>query len=298
MVRLSKMVSLSLAAIAALALGACEDSPASSPESPASAVTVQSFVANENGFNVTSTLVLGEHEAVLVDAQFTNSEAKRLVAAIQATGRHLSTVYITHEHPDHQFGLAVIHSAFPDAQILAHPSVIAGIKATWKGKHDQWKSAYGADLTDTEVDPAPYDKPTLALEGHELQLLGPEMGDTANTVSIFVPDAGALITGDVSYSGVHVWLADLKAPGWDSWVQSLQRLQALKPKMVVSGHRDPSGTDDPADLAATIKYIQDFKAVVAASHSADEVIKAMTAKYPTLKLPIILDFSAKAAFGE
>jgi len=67
--------------------------------------------------------------------------------------------------------------------------------------------------------------------------------------------------------------------------------------MVISGHDDPALADDRTALAATAKYIQDFQRTVSASRSADDVVKAMTASYPALALPIILEISAKAAFS-
>ncbi len=261
------------------------------------ALALQVFVSSEASNDVTSTLILGQKDAVLIDAQFITSDAQKLVAMIQASGRHLSAVYITHAHPDHHFGLAALRAAFPDIRILAHPSVAAEMKSTWQAKHDYWKTIYGTDLTDTQVDATAYDLPTLDLEGHPLRLLGPAEGDIANEVCVFVPDLGALITGDTSYNGTHVWLADTKPPQWDAWTANLKTLQALGAKTVVSGHRDSSRPDDPANLGATIQYIDDFKAAVSAGHSGDDVVRVMTSKYPSLKLPIILQLSAKAAFG-
>ncbi len=279
----------------AFALAACGTESAPPPTS--GGLTVQSFTSSDGSNDVTSTLILGQREAVLVDAQFITSDAQKLVTMIQATGRHLSAVYITHAHPDHHFGLATLRAAFPDVRVLAHPSVAAEMKSTWQGKHDYWKTIYGGDLTDTEVDATAYDQPTLDLEGHTLRLLGPAEGDIANEVCVFVPDLAALITGDTSYNGTHVWLADTKLPQWDAWTTNLKTLQALGAKTVISGHRDSSRPDDPANLGATIQYIEDFKAAVGAGHSADDVVRAMTSKYPSLKLPVILELSAKAAFG-
>jgi hypothetical protein len=71
----------------------------------------------------------------------------------------------------------------------------------------------------------------------------------------------------------------------------------LKPVTVISGHHDPSRPDAPSDLGATARYIDDFQRAVAAGHSPDDVVKAMTASYPNLGLPIVLGISAKAAFG-
>jgi glyoxylase-like metal-dependent hydrolase (beta-lactamase superfamily II) len=51
-------------------------------------------------FPVASVLVKGAHDAVLIDAQFSRGEALKLVEKIRASGKHLTTVYISHGDPD------------------------------------------------------------------------------------------------------------------------------------------------------------------------------------------------------
>ena len=51
----------------------------------------------------TTTLIYGELEALLVDTFLSNAQTAELADSIAATGRHLSTIYITHAHPDHFF---------------------------------------------------------------------------------------------------------------------------------------------------------------------------------------------------
>ena len=282
----------------ALTLAACGAStPSAIPVDGAKgALTVQSYTASEKGVFVTSSLILSEHEAILIDAQFLNSDAQKVVDLIHESGRQLKSIYLTHAHPDHSFGLAVIQAAFPEARVLAAPMVKGEMKASFEPKHAFWKPIFGADLTDTEVVPTAYDSPTMTLEGREIKLLGPQQGDIDHTVSVYVPDAKTLITGDVSFSGTHVWLADSKAPEWEAWLATLTELEALHPTTVISGHHDPDQPNAPTDLSATAQYIRDFRDVVATSHSADEVVQAMTAKYPTRKLAMVLSIAAGAAF--
>jgi len=299
----------SLTILASLWLAACASAPSAAPEAPTDAqadatrqapakpLGIQSFAASEKAFYVTSTLVLGEKEAVLVDAQFSNSDTEQLVSVIRASGKTLKAVYITHAHPDHYFGLAALRAAFPEAKVLAHPVVAEEMASRWQGKHAQWKPMFGADLADTRVDATPYDAPTLELEGQSLELLGPVQGDDAHVVVVVVPSARAVIAADVSYAGVYPWLADTKPAGWKAWRDTLARIAELKPEVVVSGHRAPGRTDSPADLQATAQYISDFEAAVTASKAPEDVVKLMSAKYPELKLPIVLQLSAKAAFG-
>src|SRR6266516_2452776 len=112
---------------------------------------VETFTADPAAFAVTSTLVSGEHDAVLIDAQFALPEAERIAAAITASGKRLTTIYISHWHPDHYFGLPAILAAHPDARVVARPETVDQIRATAAEKVAQWKPAVGDLIPDEPV---------------------------------------------------------------------------------------------------------------------------------------------------
>ena len=61
------------------------------------------------GFDpITSTLIFGEHDAVLVDAMTTVAEAEALADWVALHNRNLETIYITHAHFDHFYGLSIL----------------------------------------------------------------------------------------------------------------------------------------------------------------------------------------------
>ena len=51
------------------------------------------FFSNEKGFEVASVIVMGKTNAVLIDAQWTLSNAHRVIAEITETGKHLETIF-------------------------------------------------------------------------------------------------------------------------------------------------------------------------------------------------------------
>ena len=89
-------------------------------------------------FPVSSELVMGQADAVLIDAQFQRNDAEALVQKIKASGKKLTTVYISHSDPDYYFGLDVIQAAFPKAKIVATAPTVAAIKASMDGKLAYW----------------------------------------------------------------------------------------------------------------------------------------------------------------
>src|SRR5215203_1786367 len=102
------------------------------------------------GYDVNSTLVIGEKDILLIDPQFSLSEAHRLAAEILESKKHLATIYSTHPHPDHLFGLAVLKQAFPDAKIVALPATVAAAKTGWPARQKFWLATYGANIPGPE----------------------------------------------------------------------------------------------------------------------------------------------------
>src|SRR6266478_4616660 len=62
---------------------------------------------------IASTLIYGKRDAVLVDAFITIEQADALVDWIAASGKNLTTIYVTHGHGDHFFGIGALWSVFP-----------------------------------------------------------------------------------------------------------------------------------------------------------------------------------------
>src|SRR5690348_4623538 len=76
----------------------------------------------QTGYDVNSTMISGERDMLVIDPQFSLSEAHKLAAEILEARKNLTLIYVTHPHPDHMFGLAVLHQAFPEAKIVALPA--------------------------------------------------------------------------------------------------------------------------------------------------------------------------------
>lgn len=255
------------------------------------------FTGSPGGFLVDSTLISGEHDAILIDAQFSLADAHRLVAQILESKKNLTTIYITHDHPDHYFGLAVLHAAFPHARLVALPATARDIRRTARAKVAQWAPMYGALVPAQPVLPEALRTPTLELEGKTLEIHGHVQGDDADDSYVWIPSIRTVVAGDIVFRGVHPWTRDTTPAERRAWRASLDQLAALHPVTVIAGHKDPRLDDSPAGIAQTRDYLEAFDAAVASSTSAAEAERKVAARYADLQLPIILHLGAAAAFG-
>ena len=256
---------------------------------------LQVITGSPEGFLVNSTLITGARDAVLIDAAFTRSDARRIVAAVRASGKNLTTVYVTHDHPDHYFGLEVIKQAFPTARFVALPGAVAEIERTWQSKVAQWKPLYGDSITATPVIPTALAGNSIMLEGEKLEIVGPVQGDDVENSFVWIPSLKAVVAGDIIYSGVYVWTAETDAGARWRWVATLDRIAALHPTVVVPGHQQQALGTTPASVAFTKEYLAAFDQALASASTPEDLQTRMKARYPSLALDIILKIGAEAA---
>ena len=247
------------------------------------------------------TLIEGEHDAVLVDPPFTMADAHRVVAMVLDSGKHLTTVFVTHDHPDHFFAMEVIADAFPDARIVAHPVVVADIWHSLPFKVKRWGPLLGANGPRHPSAPHPLDGDTIMLEGYPLQVLGPMAGDHVHATALWVPSIKALIAGDLVYNQMYLWMGEHAPADIAAWGQSLDRLAALQPETVVAGHAKPGLPNDVSGLEFSRRYIAAWPGLVAASRNSTDLRARVQQQFPQA-IDILGDFllgnSSRVAKGE
>jgi len=249
-------------------------------------------------FPVSSVLVSGEKDAVLVDAQFGVSQADKVVETIRRGGKTLTTVYISHGDPDYYFGLEKIKAAFPAARIVATPRTVAHIKETMDAKLAFWGPKLGADAPKTLVVPDVLDGDTLELEGKPLKIVG-LTGPQPERSFVWIPSIKAVVGGVVLFNNVHVWMADTQgAKSHADWLGTLKTIDGLKPRFVVPGHYLAGPSPALKASAFTAGYIRAFDAQTAKAKDSAELIAAMKKLYPKAGEVSSLELSAKVAKGE
>ncbi|MEP7352022.1 MAG: MBL fold metallo-hydrolase [Acidobacteriota bacterium] len=241
------------------------------------------------GYDVNSTMISGEKDMIVIDPQFSLSEAHKLAAEILESKKNLTTIYITHPHPDHLFGLAVLHQAFPDAKILALPATVNGAKTGWPNRQKFWFATYGNNIPGPEpVLPEELTVPYLTLEGEQFPVTGPVPGsDGAGNSFVWVPSLKAVITGDIVFD--HVYFGVTRDKAREDWSKTIEQLLALKPEIIVPGHQGPGATRNQASIAWMKKYMADWDANFKKSKNAAEMKANVLKQYPKLGMEFTLN---------
>ncbi|MDP5032631.1 MAG: MBL fold metallo-hydrolase [Paraglaciecola sp.] len=263
--------------------------------------TLQTTVFNpqeKSTFPVSSVLITGPTEAILVDAQFQRNDAQTLVDMIKQSGKKLTTIYISHGDPDFYFGLDVITTAYPKAKVLASAKTQAYIKASMEPKKAYWSPILKDNAPQALVVPEVLKGDTLMVDGEEVNILGLDGHDPKHTF-VYIPSTRTVLGGVVIFGNMHVFLADSQTPdSRQRWYKTLDVIEQLEPTTVIPGHflGDKPMTIQSAHF--TRHYIQDFEKVAKVSSNSAELIAKMKARYPDVGSDSILTLSAKVIMGE
>jgi glyoxylase-like metal-dependent hydrolase (beta-lactamase superfamily II) len=263
-------------------------------------ITWTHFPAGEHGFFRSPVLLTGATEAILIDGGFTLADGRELARAIEATGKRLTTVYVSQGDPDYYFSLRPIRDAFPDARVLAAPSTIAAIRASVQKKIETWGPTLkdnGPQSVADVVMPEPFEGRMLTLEGEAIEIV--DTGGGAGGRYLWVPSLSAVFGGVLVFAGVHVWTADTKtAAQRTAWIQALDAITARQPAVVVAGHAADAAATDASALAYTRDYLAAFETELSRAPDSAALIAAMQQRYPTAGMGIALELGAKVAKGE
>lgn len=263
-------------------------------------MTWKHFPAGEHGFFRAPVLLTGARDAVLIDGGFTLEDGRKLAAAIRATGKRLTTVYVSQSDPDYYFSLGPIRAAFPDARVVAAEATVEAINANVQKKLATWGPKLQDNGPRTLADvviPAASNERRIMLEDEEIQIVDAQ--GLSNRRYLWVPSLGAVFGGVLVFSGVHVWVADTaSAEARKAWLESLDAIAAREPRVVVPGHAVEGAATDASAIAYTRDYLTAFESELAIARDSAELIAAMKRRYPDAGMGVALDIGAKVVKGE
>jgi glyoxylase-like metal-dependent hydrolase (beta-lactamase superfamily II) len=230
---------------------------------------------------ITSTLITGRRDAVLVDPPLTLAQADQVGDWIAASGRTLRQIYITHGHGDHWFGAIPLLARFSGVTVRATEGT-AELMAAQNDPHfraEFWDQVFPGQLPVGDVEVTVVDERGFELEGAALVPVEAGHTDTDATTMLHVPEMGLLVAGDVVYNGVHQYLTESGGTaGIDSWLAALDVAAGLNPVVVIAGHKNPDAPDAAArQITATCGYLSDARRLLESSTTAQQFYQAMLA---------------------
>src|SRR5213594_1590407 len=244
-----------------------------------------------------STLIYGKRDAVLVDAFMTVKQANALADWIAAKGKNLTSIYITHGHGDHWFGIGTLLERFPNARAVATPNVVKVMRQNASPERlKRWKAPFPDQIPDRLVMAEELKENAIDLEGRELVAVEVGHTDTDYTTCLHVPSVGLVVAGDVAYNDVHLYLAESNAQTRREWIAALDTIESLTPRAVIAGHKRPGNDDSPKIIEEARQYIRDFDRLAETTTTARELYDKMLELYPDRANPgLALWLSARAA---
>jgi glyoxylase-like metal-dependent hydrolase (beta-lactamase superfamily II) len=254
------------------------------------------FLHSYLGFRSTSTLFYGERDAILIDATQLLSDAHKMVAEIIPMRKNLTHIYVSHFHPDHHFGLGVLEQAFPQAKIVALPSVVRDLVFTSGDKLDTWSiDRFGPDTPTKTTIPMPLHEPRLELEGAEILFYDNWEGDSVNNSAVWVPSARVLCATDIAFDDWNVWFIESNVERRVKWRAALDRLKEFDARVIVPGHGsektleilDRAARDPRFEYASCVdwtrEYVDFYEEVYENAKTGVELVARISERYPGVK---------------
>jgi glyoxylase-like metal-dependent hydrolase (beta-lactamase superfamily II) len=217
--------------------------------------------ANE-GYNSNAGFVVTDEGVVVIDALGSPALGEALLAAIRkVTPKPVRRVIVTHYHADHFYGLEPFKKA--GADIWAH---VGAREYLENGDADLRRRQRARDLFPWVTENTPLVPADRWLEGDasftlggvrfEVQHFGP--AHSPEDLVIVLPGEGVVFIGDILFTGriPFVGEADSKA-----WLARIERLIALKPRLMVTGHGEVS-RNPSKDLVLTRDYLTYLRQVM------------------------------------
>jgi glyoxylase-like metal-dependent hydrolase (beta-lactamase superfamily II) len=257
-------------------------------------VKIHSYLSPTDGFHVNTQMIEGPTAVVIFDGQLLLPYAGKVASYVQALGKPVDRIILSHAHTDHWSGLQALTERFPDAPLFALDGVADQIRARGQGRLDSFRPIYGDRIatkvtipteTITEgvqrIDGITYDFKRFVDAESDLQL------------AALLPEQKVLMAFDLVFSpNEHLFTG---ADHFDHWMTVLEQLKALQGYDTITiGHDTPVNR---SAIDSTISYVKRAKEIHTASADAKTYSESLKAAFPDLQHAEWVDLSARLLYA-
>jgi glyoxylase-like metal-dependent hydrolase (beta-lactamase superfamily II) len=262
--------------------------------SATSTIAIERFSASESGAWSNSYLISDGEDALLFDVFQLRSDARKLADSVEASGKTLGSVWISHAHPDHFLGLEVIVDRFPGVEVLTTPNVLQDLQADGPWMFDLMREKLGGEAAERLVEPAPVAGGSLRLGANTLEIVEFGAGECKHHACLHLADRNAFVAADLIYNGAHLYLQEHNLEGWLARLDEFERFATQSGiQTIFPGHGPAGGL---ALIEATREYLRAFASAVQTGN-ADTAGETILSRFPDHRVRQFLTvFSLPAYF--
>ena len=264
------------------------------------------YSSEERGIFANAFLVETNNGIVVIDSTLTVSESKSLKARLDAIGKPLLAVILTHPHPDHVAGVTSLVESSRDTPIIALKSVDDLIRSSEEFKRAYWTPVFKEEWISKWTPPNRHivDNEEVSFDGIRYKVHDIRAGGDSDSNSIWIieNEPKVAFVGDLIYNDIHSYIADNHI---QDWLKNLDKVRGLLSDIstIYPGHGKPGNIEL---LESQKKYLSAYyEAVKELSNNGkltDEAKKRLTAKMeeflPNAGLTWVIAHSADAVAAE
>src|ERR1700694_2546611 len=252
-------------------------------------VKIHSYLSPTDGFHVNTQMIDGPPAVVIFDGQLLLPYAGEVASYVQALGKPVEQIILSHAHTDHWSGLQVLTERFPDARVFALHGVADQLRARGQARLDSFRPIYGDRIatkvtipTETiteglqQIDGITYDFKRFVDAESDLQL------------AALLPEQKVLMAFDLVFSpNEHAFTV---VDHFDHWMIVLDSLKPLQGYDTITiGHDKPVHR---SAIDSTIAYVKRAEEIHAACADAKAYSESLKAAFPGRQQAAWVDFSA------
>ena len=247
-------------------------------------VSIHTYTAPEDGDSVNTHIIETDAHLIIIDTQMLLPYANEVKVFVDKLNKPIEKVIISHSHPDHWFGTSV----FKCEKVYAIKEVLSELQETSSDTIERSRSALG-DLVPNN-DSAII--PNLILEEGDFEVdnITFRVSKVADTESSYITtielvEQNIIITQDIAYNDVHLFIAQQE---FENWKNVLTSLNSRNWNLVLPGHGLPTNNEV---FTRMINYLNLAQETLDKVDTFSQYKNTIMTNFPEYKGEILIDLN-------